>query len=221
MEDKLRIILSAEGERILKKLNSYASPGGVTNTVLTCWWSGEMRWGRNRISMATERRDVSLEIFRQIGRGEGSVTTNQLDDESLKCSLQAAERAARYMESRQRDFPVPRTEVPQQSIPTPKIWSDATANIGAEQRTELARILTNDSEDAGLMAAGYLEISLAARLMILSNRELHKSDPMWPRDYRYDCWSGGGCSMTVRHPKGVGSGWAARMAAGDCVAGKL
>jgi len=95
-------------------------------------------------------------------------------------------------------------------MPSPKIWSDATAQVTAEQRASLARVLAEQSEAQGFLAAGYMEMFLGARMMLDPRGEggYAFGDGTWPKDFRYDRYSGAGCTMTVRHPKGVGSGWA-------------
>ena len=140
-----------------------------------------------------------------------TMSTNQSDDVSLESVVRAAERAAAMKGSGEQKFKRMAVETPVLPIPSPTIWSDATYAVTAAQRGEVARVLTEGAEGKGMLSAGYLEmrIGMVSRLdpgNILGGLTRGEG---WARDtVRYDPYSQAQCSMTVRHPKGVGSGWA-------------
>ena len=199
-------------ERILQ-----LSRGGGDNVVsIRSWGNGELRWARNRISMASDRRDLFVEIRRTVNGGRGHAVTNQTDDASLAAAVLAAERlAARSPFASPRDMPVTLPKLP---TPTPRLWSDATAGATPEMRGVSALFSAEQAEAHAMLAAGYTE---ARSTSIASFRwtDHHGTDQPDPGlaghwraqlrdDMQYVKLTQAQCSVTIRHPKGVGSGWA-------------
>ena len=90
-----RILTKDVCEAIARRVFALARGGGETFVQIGSWTRGELRWARNRVSLASDRRDVEIGIRRLIpSAGEGEVTTNQFDDESLEAAVRAAERMA-------------------------------------------------------------------------------------------------------------------------------
>ncbi len=199
-DESPRIISREEVERIIARVMSYVdnSQQGTVVTVQS-WWDGELRWARNRVSLASDRRDILVSVNRSLEGAVGSADTNQLDDVSLEAVVRAAERSAEVMHRRETvTMPI---QPPQIATPSPTIWSDATYNITAEERGRVARLLTEGAEAKDLLSAGYLEMR-AGEVASLNTQSAT------PGTVRYDTFSQAQCSMTVRHPNGVGSGWA-------------
>ena len=206
----VRIFDEASAQQILDRVQRFAKGGGECAIQLDCWWSGELRWARNRVSLGSDRRDITVKVVRHIEPGAGNAETNQMDDISLESAVRAAERLAHYSGSMTRDIHDVRVDAPPFPMPSPKIWSDATANVTAEARAALARTLSEQSEAQGMFAAGYMEMRIGARVLLdpTGGKVLDIGNGEWPKTMRYDQHSDSRCSMTVRHPKGVGSGWA-------------
>ncbi len=198
--DNDRLILKAEAERIIRRIGQL-DPAGVKTTTITVsgWWQGELRWTRNRVSLASDRRDVQVSIQRLVNGHAGTGVTNQTDDESLTGVLRMAERAAELGDGR--GLPAFPTRPPQLPTPNTAIWSDATYSVTAETRGELARVLTAVAEEQNLLSAGYLEMRGAATATLAPASAT-------PDTIIYNQMTQAQCSMTVRHPKGIGSGWA-------------
>src|SRR5689334_21296484 len=93
-EGSERILSKAECDAIAQRVFNLARGGGETRVRIHSWWNGELRWARNRVSLASDRRDIRLVVQRTVGIGRGEVTTNQLDDVSLEAAVRAAERNA-------------------------------------------------------------------------------------------------------------------------------
>jgi predicted Zn-dependent protease len=203
-EESERVLSKSECEAIAQRVFRFAQGGGETRVQIMSWWNGELRWARNRVSLASDRRDIRLQIYRKLGVGRGNVVMNQLDDASLEAAVRAAERGAQLAPEILRTPPgmpsPPHVERPQ----TP-IWSDATYAVTPETRGEVARELIAPAEAKGMYSAGYLEMRAASRLSVSSER-LTTPDAPW--DAPYASWTPALCSMTVRNGQGSGSGWA-------------
>lgn len=204
LEDSDRSLSKAECESTAQRIFGFAQGGGETVVEIKSWWNGELRWARNRVSLASDRRDVRVKIYRAVeGRGVGSASTNQLDDVSLEAAVRAAERAALLYGGSPRDGARP--PVPDPPRPTTAIWSDATYNLSTEARGELARTIIGPAEEKGLLSAGYLEVRAGSQTTLSS---LRPEGPYAPWDIPYTAWTQAQCSMTVRDSKGTASGWA-------------
>jgi predicted Zn-dependent protease len=202
-DDTPRILSKQECQDIVRRAFGFAS-GGETHVTIHSWWNGELRWARNRVSLASDRRDITLGVDRYVDGAWGGVTTNQTDDVSLEAAVRAAERGARHTQSSRRPAYVP--PVPELARPKPAILSQATSGLTAEARGEVARTLIGPAEAKGLLSAGYLEVRAGARMSTDSRRP--EANAPW--DTPYGAWTHAQCSLTVRDPEGTGSGWAGR-----------
>ena len=155
-----------------------------------------LRWAGNRVSLASDRRDVMLMVSRRVDGRLGYVHTNQLDDASLEAAVRAAERQLTFFGSREpRDFTIP---APAFTYPTPAIWSDATFGVMTEARARLVRAVIAPAEAQRMRSAGYLEMRGTGTAVFQT-----ATGPL-----RYAACTQAQCSMTVRDAKGAGSGWA-------------
>jgi predicted Zn-dependent protease len=204
LSDDARILSEQDCETLAKRVFAMASGPGETHVNVMSWWNGELRWARNRTSLASDRRDIRVDVVRDVGVGRGQVTTNQLDDVSLESAVRAAERSAVLAPSLHRPPPV-KPPLPKFDRPKTAIWSDATYAVTPEARGEAARALIEPAEAKGMYSAGYLEMRAGSRAMLSSERIGSKPAP-W--DVPYAAWTQAQCSMTVRDKEGSGSGWA-------------
>jgi predicted Zn-dependent protease len=208
-----RLIAPEESERILSKdvcdaivrrVIGFAKGGGETWVRLHSWWNGELRWARNRVNLASDRRDIRVEIWRTVGIGRGSAITNQLDGVSLEAAVRAAERNAELAPQTQHEARgIP--PAPAATWPATAIWSDATYAVTPETRGAVARALIGPAEAKGMLSAGYTEMRAGAMMAVSSERP---AGPYTPYDTPYVTWTQAQCSMTVRDQQGTGSGWA-------------
>jgi predicted Zn-dependent protease len=165
LQDSDRILSETECRAIAERAFAFASGGGETKVYLSSWWNGELRWARNRISLAADRRDIRVIVRRTVGVGEGNVVTNQVDDASLEAAVRAAERSA-ILSPRIEHQPPYEPPLPRGKWPTTKIWSDATYDLSTEARGEVASGLVESAEAKGMLSAGYLEVRAGARMTI-------------------------------------------------------
>jgi len=204
LADDARILSEQDCESIAKRVFAFASGPGETYVSVMSWWQGELRWARNRTSLASDRRDIRLEITRDVGVGRGNVETNQLDDVSLESAVRAAERSA-VLAPQVRRPPQLQPPLPHAERPKTAIWSDATYAVTPEVRGEAARALIAPAEAKGMSSAGYLEMRAGSRAR-LSSQRMGSAPAPW--DVPYASWTQAQCSMTVRDKEGTGSGWA-------------
>jgi predicted Zn-dependent protease len=200
LDDSHRMLSRPESESVWQRVKSFVHGGGETYGGVMGWWQGELRWARNRVSLASDRRDLMVGIHRTIGGSEGTAVVNQIDDSSLEAAVRAAERNSLAFGFRDVDgFSSP---PPTFEYSKPTIWSDATYNLTTEARAALTQGVLEPAESQGMLSAGYLEV-----------RAL--SYAAWEGDRRsssgrssYGELTQAQCSMTVRDDKGTGSGWA-------------
>ena len=205
LADDARILSQGDCEAIAKRVFAFASGPGETIVNVMSWWNGELRWARNRTTLASDRRDIRLEIWRDVGVGRGNVSTNQLDDVSLQDAVRAAERSASLAPMVRRPTPT-HPPLPDPERPKTAIWSDATYAVTPESRGEAARALIAPAEAKGMQSAGYLEMRAGSRARLSSVRMGTTTPAPW--DVPYTAWTQAQCSMTVRDTEGSGSGWA-------------
>ncbi|HEV7703862.1 MAG TPA: metallopeptidase TldD-related protein [Gemmatimonadaceae bacterium] len=194
LSDSNRILTRDECEVLVKRIHEMTVGGGETDVDIASSWSGELRWARNRVSLAGDRREITVQIWRRIRAAQGAVSTNQVDDASLLAAVRSAERAALFGIAGTSEFVKLRAPLEQT---TPKIWSDSTFAETAPERGIVARAIIDVSEAKDMLSAGYLQVDAQ------TTGRFHAKRPT-----RYAERTGAQCSMTVRDQLGTGSGWA-------------
>ena len=202
------VLSSTECTAIFERAKAFAKGGGDTDVSIDSWWHGELRWARNRVSLASDRRDVGVVVARRIENGGvGRARTNQLDDASLEAAVRAAERVSRLGAQMGRGLgylpPLPEYERPGGAI-----WSDSTHGLLTETRGEIARSLIAPAAAKGMVAAGYLEVRAASSATLSSAFPKLKTTEHAFWEEPYVAWTQAQCSTTVRDPSGMASGWA-------------
>lgn len=183
-----------ECKGIFDRIVGMGSGGGDTTVSIVSQYSGSARWARNRMHVASDSRELDIRISRSIRGGGGSSNTSRLDDEGLLQAVREAESAMQVggEAAEQIDDPF----INESSL-QPTLWSEGTYSFGAEKRTDLVQGLIEGAESQGMMSAGNL-------LIAANGTATMSTDGM----FRYYPQTVVECSMTVRHPKGIASGWA-------------
>jgi predicted Zn-dependent protease len=197
LEDRSRMLTREEVATIVQRVQGFAVRQREVMVMVYNWWTGELRWGRNRVSLASDRRNVTVEVVHKSPTSGLSVTrTNQVDDESLRAVVRAAERNTSAFGDREvtADLELP---VPALDYPKVTIWSDPTYDLTTEARGSVARSVVDPAELQQMLSAGYLEMRGYGVGLALPGR-----------DFLYGVATQAQCSMTVRDQKGTGSGWA-------------
>lgn len=188
-----RILDEAECDRIGKHILAACRGGGETDIRIQSWWSGDVRWGRNRVTAANDRRDVAVIVSRHAAPA-GIAVTNQTDAASLDAVVRAAERIATLQGAQSEGYVgKPRSYTYRPTA----IWSDATAAGDTALRRDTCRAMIASAEAKSMLSAGYVEHRLGSRA----------SYDSWGRS-AFASYTLAQCSTTVRNEKGTGSGWA-------------
>ena len=196
--DRPRFLADADCREIAARLARYAEGGGYTGTIVESSWTGNVRWARNQISTSGEVRQNKVTLFRDIQGAQtmAGVVINETSDEALIAAARRAERIARLNPSHPESDLV--TLYHPEPIPAqPNLWSAATYEQDAAHRAAAARQLMASATAAGMLSAGYIEVSAHSLACITS----------WGYT-RYTQWTWARYSVTVRDPQGTGSGWA-------------
>lgn len=203
---EVKLLTIEELSDVRDRLISYSNGLGSTTLSISSSWTSELSWARNSPSMTSDRRDVFLFLMRGIKKGGGSAYINQIDDISLRNAMRIAEESALNRGDPQRPdehpFPIP---VIGSEGPT-TTWSDDTLNRSVEESSKLVHSATLQARDGGLMSAGYLE-NRAFNTLAYTTDEFGRVNPDM---VGYGEMTQIQCSVTVRDPKGAGSGWAGK-----------
>lgn len=180
---------------LAQRLFSLAEGGGDTRVMIVSKWTGHIRWARNHISTAGEQRNNTIQVERTVrGAHSRQLITNDLSDAGLVAAMRGAERmAALHQEAAQSDL----HDAAEALTPGPHIFSESTYQLNAARRADAARRLTKFAAEAGMRSAGYVQVS--AHGMAILDSTGHS---------QYFSYTQAQYSVTVRDPKGTGSGWA-------------
>lgn len=195
-DDRPRFLSQDDANDIARRIARYANGGGYSGVWFRSKWSGTVRWARNRISNAGDDENNHVLVMRNIrGARSPRVELNETTDAALVAALRKTERLL------QLDSEVPDADfvahVQLEPEPAPNLFFDATYQVNAEQLTGTARNLIQSAADAGMLSAGYIEVTAHSEALLTSWGITMYNRYTWARH-----------SVTVRDPKGTGSGWA-------------
>ena len=205
--DRPRFLSEADCRDIAERLARYAQGGGETGVHIVSRWIGNARWGRNQLTVTGEDRNNQLHVFR--GRHNvnlrAMVVINDTSDAALAAATRRAEQILRVRPRAddadpnlvtQPGFPLHYSGEPVDT-PLPALFRETTYQLDAGQRAAAANTPLAAVTAAGMLAAGYLEVSATSFAYITSWGYTQYFQYTWAQ-----------YSTTVRDPKGTGSGWA-------------
>lgn len=221
-----RFLSRPECEALAKRAASMAVGGGDTALLLQSNWHGNLRYARNQITTTGDVRNNDLYVIRDIQGAMGTVDCSHIDDVGLEAAIRRSERLLRSKdETGDRRFREHFAPVVIQSTPLetageskslmnavnaitvlvqtvepyekPNIFFDSTYRLDATERVQVIEPLIASARKADLRAAGYIEVSAHGRAVM----------DTWGRSLYYP-YTQAQFSVTVRDPKGTGSGWA-------------
>jgi predicted Zn-dependent protease len=193
--ERPRFLTESDCHDLAKRLEGVTSGGGYTVVQIASAWTGVVRWARNQISTASDVRDNAISITRNIRGAMGTVSINETTDASLVAAARQAERIARlHPERPQSDLA---TRLPLEPQERPELFSEATYQLDADRRSVAATALARTATAAGMLSAG--DIVVTARSLATLDTEGRKL---------YFQYTAAEYHVTVRDPRGVGSGWA-------------
>jgi predicted Zn-dependent protease len=161
-------------------------------------WSGNTRFADSSITTSGGVANVTVRVTATLGRRRASATTNVLDDQSLKRTVDLALSLARLSPEDPELMP----ELGPQSYSSVQAFVDRTADLDPEVRTAAVKraveAATATAKVLGsVFTAGYLEANASA-LAVATSKGL----------FAYHQSTDAAFSMTARTPDGTGSGWA-------------
>lgn len=188
-----RFLSKDECESLASEVRKLAVGGGRTNLRIETQWMGNIRWARNKIISSGDTRSNSINVARGVN---GAIAGVSIDQVSIRAVESAMRRAERLMNLKVEN-PESITDGYMEPYKEPKIWFDSTYSLLAEERADLAHDLMQPAAKAGLMSAGYIQVSG-------SGRSIQREDIFSP----YTRFTQAQFSVTVRDPEKYGSGWA-------------
>ena len=209
------ILTKEECQELVTRIGQYTRGGGDTSIIIHSAWNRELRWARNHVTVSGDRRVPYIKVVRTIKDAHGEALTNQTDPVSLESVVRCAERSASILPNHLPDDFNPGNPLFDYSTST--VWSAATNTSTVESRGALARLLTEEAEQRSMLSAGYLEMRATAFASVSVQTEKYAGMSAQPQSttvqglaarMHYVQFTQSQCSMTVRHPKGTGSGWA-------------
>ncbi len=210
--DDPRIFSNADAERIIDRVVALCPKVNAVNDALSVkvhsMWAGRQRWARNRAFLTSNVRTVRVDIdlsfpgLSWTNEMDATVQLNQVDDTSLRdaCRYLAECRAAmsRVGFVPGVDLALGHPTWPAKGIP---VWSDASYHRSATDNAQLVTDMTARAEAEGLLGFGTIDTSATHYMGYFRD--------FWGRVEREQgVATMAECSTTVRHPNGVGSGWA-------------
>jgi predicted Zn-dependent protease len=195
-DDKPHFLSEADCHDLLQRLSRVTRGGGLTSVIIKSSWTGNVRWARNQISTSGDVRNNYIQIHRNLFGADGAAAINDTSDEALVAAARRAERLAEmWREISYWDIGTHRTFEPFKS--NPHLFSESTYQLDAEHRAAAAVRLAKSAVDAGMLSAGYIEVSA---------KSIAQLDTLGRALYLQ--YTGAQYSVTVRDPQGTGSGWA-------------
>ncbi len=200
--DDPRVLSDRDAERVIDRVIGFCKKEDELRVEVQSLWYGGQRWARNRAFLTNNVRMVQVHITRLASKAYTDVFLNQVDDNSLRaaCAYVEAQMAQKYRAGfvPGLDLELAHPTWASKGIP---VWSDVTYNRTATENAQLVTEMTGRAESNGMLSAGQIDTA-GAHFMGYARDS-------WGREAREKGQATmAECSTTVRHPKGVGSGWA-------------
>jgi predicted Zn-dependent protease len=193
---RAHFLSEAECQDIARRLAQVAHGGGYNCTTFYSSWTGYVRWARNQISTSGEVRNDFVNVRRNVNGAENNWTImNDTSPAALVAVARRAERLAKLEPERPQSDLIAR--LANEPTSASQLFFESTYTLDAEQRAAAAVTLARATASAGMLSAGYIQVEACALAVI---------DTMGHSQYQP--YTTARFSVTVRDPKGVGSGWA-------------
>jgi hypothetical protein len=155
-----------EAQALTKRILGFSTAESVRVSV-NSGSRGNTRFAVNQVSTAGENYNAAVTIVSSFGKRSGSVTTNRLDDASLREAVQSSEKLARLSPEDPEAMP----DLEPQEYAESLGWSDATASLDPASRAGATREISDAARAAGLVATGYAE-TISGSTAIANSRGL-------------------------------------------------
>jgi predicted Zn-dependent protease len=192
-------LLSREQARALADRVLKMSTADETRVNITSEWSGNTRFADSSITTSGGVTNVTVRVTATVGRRRASATTNVLDDQSLKRTVDLAISLARLSPEDPELMP----ELGAQTYPSIRAFVERTADLDPEVRNAAVKRAVDAATAAGkpagaVFTAGFIQANANA-VAVATSKGL----------FAYHQNTDAAFSMTSRTPDGTGSGWAA------------
>lgn len=175
-------------EALFQRVAALTHGKGQLTVVISSTWRGNLRWANNDVISSGDTTDRTLSVY---WNSLIPFVTNQFDDATLE---QALARLQRFHRLTGGGSMLP---ISQPQYSSPPLFFDSTANLLAAERSKIGKTLTAPVSDAGLRAAGYLQVETNA-YSVFNTQGLSAYVQQSTAQY----------SVTVRNNQETGSGWA-------------
>jgi predicted Zn-dependent protease len=187
----------AQARALAQRVLSFAK-ADETRVNINSGWSGNTRFARNEITTSGGATNTMITVTSTIGKRRASSNTNILDDESLRRTVDLAERLAKLSPEDPEAMP----ELGPQSYSPVASYFDATADLTPEIRAAATKKTIDMAEKTAvgtnnMFVAGFLRAT-AGSTAVATSKGL----------FAYHRNSDVDLSTTVRTPDATGSGWA-------------
>ena len=191
-------LLSRDQARALADRVLKMSTADETRVNITSEWSGNTRFADSSISTSGGVTNITVRVTATLGRRRASATTNVLDDQSLKRTVDLAISLARLSPEDPELMP----ELGPQTYSSIRAFVERTADLDPEVRNAAVKRAVDAATAAGkpagtVFTAGFL-VANANAVAVATSKGL----------FAYHQNTDANFSMTSRTPDGTGSGWA-------------
>ena len=190
--------LSMAGARELCERVLGFSMADYARIYINSGWRGFTRTATNRITTAGGSSDVSVQISSIFGKRVAQVTTNRLDNDSLKQAVRDSEVLARVAPEDPEYLP----ELGPQRYTEVSGYYDTTGNMSPEARAKAAALSIKAAEADQMIAAGFIDVHAGAEVVATSEGL-----------FAFYPGTSVASTLTIRTPDGSSSGWAGDEAA--------
>jgi predicted Zn-dependent protease len=188
------ILSFAAAKKITDKVLSLSRADSAVVT-LSGTEHGNIRFALNSVTTSGHRDDATLSIESDFGKRSGSVTINELDDQSILAAVRKSEEIARLAPENPEFMP----PLGRQAYVEGRGYSEETAKAQPHTLAALCRPGLQTAEKNKVAAAGYLSAGASFSTMATSKGL-----------FAYDDSTEALFTMTARTADGKGSGWAGR-----------
>ncbi len=187
----------AQAQELCRRVLEHAQ-ADHTRVSVRSGWRGFTRTATNRITTAGGGTDTTVRISAVFGKRIASVTTNRLESPHLEQAVREAESLARLAPENPEYLP----ELGEQKYDAVSGYYGSTGDLEPGTRAEAAAIAVRAAQEAGFVAAGYIDVRAGASAVATSQGL-----------FAYHPGTGVASTLTVRTPDGSSSGWAGDEAA--------
>lgn len=191
-------LLSRDAAKALADRVMAFAKADETRVNIVSGWSGNTRFAGNEITTSGGTTNTVVTVTSSIGKRRASSSTNVLEDESLRRTVENAERLAKLSPEDPEAMP----ELGAQTYTPVNSFSAATADLTPEARAVAAQRTISVAEQEGrsvgnIFVAGFLRANVSATAVATSKGL-----------FAYHRNTDADLSVTARTPDATGSGWA-------------